>query len=224
MREITNFMDTNTLIAACNLNGMIESACHVTAENATRGVFEHYIMNITLGPSLSAHPGANSALILDNCTLHHNRVVEGHCDSRSIVLIYLPRYSPDKNPIELRFAKLRSILQRPFRDAQNGRLIEAIDRAFPLISSQDMVGYFGECGYAPPAAAQAAQVQAGAEAEKTAAAQAEAEAIAVAVAVSCFLLFDDDSYHSSLAISHQQYSICYIHLAHSYNHDYAHDA
>lgn len=56
MREMARLLDSNTLIAACNLHGMIIEGCHVTSQNTTRKMFEDYIIYI-LGPHLSAYPG-----------------------------------------------------------------------------------------------------------------------------------------------------------------------
>jgi hypothetical protein len=64
IREMTRMMDTNALIAACNLDGMIHDGCHVTSENTCKEDFEHYVIDI-LGPHLTSYPGIFFILALD---------------------------------------------------------------------------------------------------------------------------------------------------------------
>ena len=56
VRQVARLMDTNTLTAACNPEGMMLDCCVVSAENNTRADFENYVVNI-LGPHMSAYPG-----------------------------------------------------------------------------------------------------------------------------------------------------------------------
>lgn len=84
-------------------------------------------------------------LVLDNCTLHHSEKVKQYVSNRNIKLENLPRYSPDFNPIELCFSKLRQLLCRLFRESQ-GNAKRAIGMVLPSITPKDRGGYYGKCG------------------------------------------------------------------------------
>jgi transposase len=65
-------------------------------------------------------------------------------------LVFLPRYSPDFNPIEGAFSKLKTFLRRV--GARTREALEAaIDAGLQTISAQDAQGWFRHCGYAPKA-------------------------------------------------------------------------
>jgi transposase len=60
--------------------------------------------------------------------------------------MYLPPYSPDFNPIEEAFAKIKGILRRAEARSREA-LIEVIGRAISAVSAQDAMGFFEHCGY-----------------------------------------------------------------------------
>ena len=61
---------------------------------------------------MNRFPGRNSVLIMDNARIHHGGNVQALCDARGVVLIYLPPYSPDMNPIEKVFSVMKSQIKR----------------------------------------------------------------------------------------------------------------
>lgn len=61
-------------------------------------------------------------------------------------LLYLPRYSPDFNPIEGAFAKIKGILRKAEARTREA-LVEAMGSAISAISAQDARGFFDQCGY-----------------------------------------------------------------------------
>jgi len=61
-------------------------------------------------------------------------------------LIYLPPYSPDLNPIELAWSKIKTILRR-FKARTFSDLIAALKQALLAITPQDIQGWFAHCGY-----------------------------------------------------------------------------
>ena len=73
-------------------------------------------------------------------------MIRDYCASSHIILKYLPRYTPEKNPIELCFSKLRKLLQRASKGTQRD-LRFAIDCALPDITAEDTQGFFKKCGY-----------------------------------------------------------------------------
>src|SRR5579871_1405136 len=65
-----------------------------------------------LPPSDDAFPAEHSVLIIDNVNLHRNTAVKDACDTAGVMLLYLPPYSPDLNPIEPTFYCLKQWMRR----------------------------------------------------------------------------------------------------------------
>ena len=63
-------------------------------------------------------------------------------------LLYLPPYSPDLNPIEQAFSKVKGLLRKAETRTREA-LIEAIGQALSAVSVRDARGFFGHCGYHP---------------------------------------------------------------------------
>jgi transposase len=63
-------------------------------------------------------------------------------------LLYLPAYSPDYNPIEEAFAKIKDLLRKAAARTKEA-LIEAIGAALSAVTSADVLGFFGHAGYRP---------------------------------------------------------------------------
>ena len=61
-------------------------------------------------------------------------------------MLYLPPYSPDMNPIEQAFSKLKGLLRRAESRTREA-LIGAMGRALDAVSARDARGFFGHCGY-----------------------------------------------------------------------------
>ena len=111
----------------------------------TKAVFEAYVEE-ALAPSLRA----GQVVVMDNLSSHKGQRVRELIEGRGCELLYLPPYSPDLNPIERAFAKLKASL----RGAQSrtfGALIEAMGRALGEITDWDASGFFRHCGYHAPA-------------------------------------------------------------------------
>ena len=60
---------------------------------------------------MNRFPGRNSVLIMDNARVHHGGNIEELCEARGVLLIYLPPYSPDMNPIKKVFLVLKAQLK-----------------------------------------------------------------------------------------------------------------
>jgi transposase len=69
-------------------------------------------------------------------------------EERGCELIYLPAYSPDLNPIEEAFAKIKGILRRAGARTKDA-LVEALGEALSAVSARDARGYFEHAGYRP---------------------------------------------------------------------------
>ncbi len=67
-------------------------------------------------------------------------------EDRGCDLLYLPPYSPDFNPIEQAYSKVKGLLRRAQARTRES-LIEAMGRALEAVSARDAQGFFGHCGY-----------------------------------------------------------------------------
>lgn len=128
-----------TLIASMSASGMGQA---MTLEGATDTVaFELYVERF-LAPSLE--PG--DTVVMDNLSAHKSERVRQAIEDRGCRLLYLPSYSPDLNPIEQAFSKLKGLL----RQAQ-ARTREALEAAIAVaissITSSDAHGWLRNCGY-----------------------------------------------------------------------------
>lgn len=132
---------TTTLIAALDHQGI---RCATTVDGAVNGdVFTSFVQQV-LVPTLQ--PG--EIVVMDNLSAHKVDGVRESIHSAEAQCWYLPPYSPDLNPIELAFSKLR----RACETAQH-RTIDALwrdsQRLLDLISPRDARGFFRHCGYQP---------------------------------------------------------------------------
>jgi transposase len=130
-----------TLLSSMSLEGMGSS---LTVEGATTAVvFEAYVEQV-LAPSLS--PGR--VVVMDNLGAHRPKRVRELIEGRGCELVYLPAYSPDYNPIEEAFAKIKNLLRKAAARTKES-LVEAIGVALSAISAQDARGFFKHAGYHP---------------------------------------------------------------------------
>lgn len=133
--------NVTTLTAAVRLDGVIEPACQAR-EQATNALwFVHYLTHCLL-PSL--RPG--DIVIMDNLSSHKTAEVSRLIESVGAKVRYLPAYSPDLNPIEAMFSKLKQAL-RSAQARTFATLIDAIGEALRSVSHRDIQGWFGHCGY-----------------------------------------------------------------------------
>jgi transposase len=128
-----------TLLASMSLSGM--GPCVAVDGPTTKAIFEAYVEHV-LAPSLS--PG--QIVVLDNLAAHKGERVRKLVETRGCGLLFLPSYSPDFNPIEEAFSKIKGILRR-VKARTRGALVEAIGRALDAVSVQDARGFLVHCGY-----------------------------------------------------------------------------
>jgi transposase len=132
-----------TLLASMTLGGMGET---MAVEGSTnREVFEAYVEHV-LAPTLEA----GKVIVMDNLSSHKPARVKELIEERGCELIYLPAYSPDLNPIEEAFSKLKGMLRRAGARTKDA-LVEALGEAISAVSAQDAQGYFEHAGYRPQA-------------------------------------------------------------------------
>jgi transposase len=85
-------------------------------------------------------------VVMDNLTAHKGERIKELIEERGCELIYLPPYSPDFNPIEEAFAKIKVVLREAEARSRQA-LIETIGRAISAVSAWDARGFFEHCGY-----------------------------------------------------------------------------
>lgn len=130
---------TLTVLAALTLDGMLAS---MTIESPTDGdVFLAFLEQV-LGPKLQ--PG--HVVVLDNLGAHKIEGVRQLIESRGAQLLYLPPYSPDFNPIEQAWSKLKKFL-RGVKARALDQLEPAIAQAIAAITPQNAQAFFHHCGY-----------------------------------------------------------------------------
>lgn len=105
-------------------------------------VFLAYVQQM-LAPEL--HPG--DIVVCDNLSSHKVAGVRQCIESCGSQLLYLPAYSPDLNPIELAFSKLKAFLRRSARRTFRG-LVHATAQAIDSFSAADCTAYFRHAKYA----------------------------------------------------------------------------
>jgi transposase len=128
-----------TLVAALTPTGLQAA---MTVSGAVNGdVFAAYLEQV-LGPTLV--PG--DVVVLDNLPAHKGAGLAQLVEARGARLLYLPPYSPDFNPIELAFSKLKTWL-RTAQARTREALETVIQAATAWISEQDAKNWFDHCGY-----------------------------------------------------------------------------
>ncbi len=142
--EVPRNRGTNTtMLTSLHSGGMGPS---MAVEGATSArVFETYVKRL-LAPALK--PG--QVVVMDNLSAHKGGRVREIIEERGCELIYLPPYSPDYNPIEEAFAKLKGLLRKSGARSRQA-LVEAMGAALDAITVGDARGFFGHCGYRAPA-------------------------------------------------------------------------
>ena len=131
-----------TLLSCMSVEGMGAS---LAVEGATnREAFKAYVERV-LAPEL--RPG--QVVVMDNLTAHKGERVREPIEGRGCKLLYLPPYSPDFNPIEEAFAKIKAVLRKAEARTREA-LVEAMGKAISAVSAQDARGFFEHCGYRPP--------------------------------------------------------------------------
>lgn len=131
--------NTTTMIASIRLDGTI--SCMAVDGATTRDVFREYVRQV-LCPTL--RPG--DIVVADNLSAHKDRESEALIEARGARLDFLPPYSPDFNPIENMWSKVKTQLRSAQARTQE-KLFTAIGQALQTVTSKDAAGYFFSCGY-----------------------------------------------------------------------------
>jgi transposase len=135
-----NWGDNVSLIGSLSFDGTMHA---MTLPGSADGdAFLIYIKDI-LCPNLKE----GDIVIMDNLSVHKIKAVREEIEARNAELRFLPPYSPDMNPIEQCWSKIKTALR-----AAKARSIEALDAAVTIalasVTAQDAQGWFGHSGYA----------------------------------------------------------------------------
>ncbi len=128
-----------TLLSSITRRGL--GPCLAVEGSTTREVFETYLGHV-LAPTL----GPGQMVVMDNLSAHKGGRVREIVEGAGCELAYLPPYSPDFNPIEQAFSKVKGLLRRAEARTRES-LIEAMGVALSAVSARDARGFFGHCGY-----------------------------------------------------------------------------
>jgi transposase len=130
---------TTTFVAALRSDGL---TAPVVVDGAMNGeIFLSYVRT-QLIPALQ--PG--DVVVMDNLAAHKVAGVREAIESAGATVVYLPPYSPDFNPIELLFSKLKSLLRRDAaRTVQE--LWDLLAKLVPIFTPEECTRYFKHCGY-----------------------------------------------------------------------------
>lgn len=130
---------TFTLLGAITLSGVL--AC-MTVEAATdTDIFVSYVEHV-LGPKLRAGHG----VVMDNLSVHKVAQVREKIEATGAQILFLPPYSPDLNPIEPCWSKIKQKMR-----ALKARVVEALNKAtteaIATVLPKDAQGWFEHAGY-----------------------------------------------------------------------------
>jgi transposase len=134
-----NWGENISLISAIDSEGVKPS---MSVEGAVDGkAFETYIKYF-LAPEL----GHGQIVVMDNLSVQR---IEQLIEETGATLLFPPPYSPDFNPIEEAFSKVKSILRKASSRSKEA-LLEATGKALNAITPEDIRGFYSDCGYRLP--------------------------------------------------------------------------
>ena len=130
---------TTTLIAALGIAGM---RCSTVVDGAVNGdVFEAFVEQV-LVPELRA----GDVVIMDNLSSHKRHRVRELIEESGARLVFLPPYSPDLNPIEMIFAKVKQLL-RSLASRTRETLWKTMQSVLDQVTPTDALNCYRHCGY-----------------------------------------------------------------------------
>jgi transposase len=132
---------TTTLVAGLRLDGMV--APMVLDGPINGDWFEAYVAHVL---ARTLRPG--DIVVMDNLSSHKRAAARAIIEARGAELRFLPAYSPDFNPIEMAFSKLKALLRKAAARTVDG-LRSAIGRLVDIFTPQECANYFSADGYDP---------------------------------------------------------------------------
>ncbi len=130
---------TTTMISSIRLDG--SAACMAIDGSTDTEVFRAYVSEV-LSPTLRS----GDLVIMDNLSPHKSCQTLDLIEAAGAEVLFLPAYSPDLNPIEKMWSKVKEYL-RSAEARTHHALIEAIGEALEKVTPQDVMNWFASCGY-----------------------------------------------------------------------------
>jgi transposase len=131
-----------TLIAAITLQGAMGAPMSVEG-GTDSAAFEAYVEHF-LAPTLRE----GQVVVLDGLGAHRPKKIRELVEARGADLVFLPSYSPDLNPIEEAFSKVKALVRKEGARLSEA-LVEALGRALAAVTAEDAAGWFAHAGYWP---------------------------------------------------------------------------
>jgi transposase len=131
--------ERKSILSTVRLNG--DMCPIIFSGTLNKELFAEYIKT-QLAPTLKS----DDILLLDNSSVHQSKLVKDTLKVCGITVLYLPRYSPDLNPIELVWSFMKSVL-RKLKARTHKKLENAINFALSSISLDFIQHWFQHCGY-----------------------------------------------------------------------------
>jgi transposase len=128
-----------TLLSSMSLSGMGPSM--VVEGGANGAVFVGYLREMVV-PALEE----GDVVVMDNLSVHKSERVREMIEGAGAQILYLPPYSPDFNPIEEAFSKIKNLLSKAGARVREA-LVEAIGEALCEVTEEDARAFFEHCGY-----------------------------------------------------------------------------
>lgn len=130
---------TTTLIAALGIEGM---RCSTVVDGAVNGdIFEAFVEQV-LVPDLRQ----GDVVVMDNLSSHKRQRIRELIEDAGARLVFLPAYSPDLNPIEMVFAKIKQLL-RSLACRTRDALWKAMQSVLSQVTPSDAANCYKHCGY-----------------------------------------------------------------------------
>lgn len=130
---------TTTIIGSLRLDGTC--ACMSIEGSTDTAAFNGYVRHVLLNTLRTG-----DVVVMDNLSSHKSPETLRLIESAGASVLFLPPYSPDLNPIEKMWGKLKQLL-RSAEARTRAKLDEAIGAAIRLMTASNALGWFASCGY-----------------------------------------------------------------------------
>lgn len=128
-----------TLVAGLSKDGIVGSFIF-------QGYMDNCVFNFYVSEVLLKDIEKGSVIFMDNASVHKSSQLENIISSKGCYLVYLPRYSPEFNPIEMAWSKIKSYVR-----GKNPRTLQEVEQslmqAIRTITTQDSINYIKHAGY-----------------------------------------------------------------------------
>jgi transposase len=118
----------------------------IVAPLTYRGTLDGKLFRVYIKDALAPAMKGGDTLILDNLSAHKVKGAMKPLEDKGIKVVFLPRYSPDFNPIKLAWSKIKAYLCKE-KARTIDRLYSAVSEALDRITQEDIRGWISHCGH-----------------------------------------------------------------------------